>query len=211
MTRPAAVLWDLDGTLIDSESIWIQVEQDLVANYGGVWTHKQGIAQVGHHVSETALELQAAGVDLPVDRIIAVLTAGVLGKMAQPLWRPGAEALLTAVHQAGIPCALVTSSPRAIAEAVVRAAPAGAFTQVISGSDVVNPKPHPEPYLLAVELLHADAKRVVAIEDSVTGIASAQAAGLNVIAVPFMTPIEPDHVWRHWDTLVARNLSDLYL
>jgi beta-phosphoglucomutase-like phosphatase (HAD superfamily) len=96
------------------------------------------------------------------------------------------------VRAAGLPYALVTSSERVIADAVLGALARRnvRFDMVVCGADVVNPKPDPEPYLLGAKLLEVDPRRCVALEDSPNGVTSALAAGCVTIAVPGLVPIE---------------------
>jgi HAD superfamily hydrolase (TIGR01509 family) len=104
-------------------------------------------------------------------------------------WRPGAQDLLSALGFCGVPCALVTMSYRRLADAVLAGLPPRTFAAVVSGDDVARGKPHPEPYLTAAARLGVPPSACLAIEDSPTGIASAQAAGVPVLAVPLQVPI----------------------
>ena len=104
-------------------------------------------------------------------------------------WRPGARELLTSLNRAGVPCALVTMSWKNITDEVLRQMPPGTFRAVITGDMVMNGKPHPEPYRRAAEALGVDPLSCVAIEDSPTGVASAEAAGCVVVAVAHLVPI----------------------
>jgi HAD superfamily hydrolase (TIGR01509 family) len=105
--------------------------------------------------------------------------------------RPGAERLLDALVAAGVPCALVSASHRPLVDAVLASVGGDHFAVTIAGDEVERTKPFPDPYLLAADLLGADPRRCVVLEDSPTGVAAAEAAGCVVVAVPFMVPIEP--------------------
>lgn len=179
---PAAVLWDMDGTLIDTEPLWMAAETELVTAHGGVWTAEDGIAMIGTAMRTAARLLQARGVALGVDEIVGFLNSRVAAGVAAAVpWRPGALETLTWLRAAGVPMALVTSSFRELAHPF--AATAGFFDVVVAGDDVQNPKPDPEPYTTAARLLGVDAAACVAVEDSRTGIASALASGARVLAV----------------------------
>ena len=185
---PSAVLWDMDGTLIDSEPHWIGAETELVGAYGGIWTHQDGLSLVGNPMMVSARRLQERGVDLPLEDIVDFLNRRVAEGVAAGIpWQPGAEQVLTDLHDAGVPMALVTSSFRMLAEPF--AAAAGRFDVVVSGDEVTRAKPDPEPYLTAARLLGVDIADCVAVEDSRAGIASALASGARAVAIEVMQPV----------------------
>jgi HAD superfamily hydrolase (TIGR01509 family) len=131
-------------------------------------------------------------VDLPPAVIVEELLDRVVAEVGRAVpWRPGARELLLSLHAAGVPCALVTMSYARLADAVVRALPAGVFAAVVPGDQVRHGKPHPEPYLTAAQRLGVAPQECVAIEDSPPGVRSAQAAGAAVVAVPHVVPIPP--------------------
>ena len=209
-TRPAAVLWDMDGTLVDSEPYWLQAESDLVHSYGGVWTPEDGLQLVGSGLKNSALILQSRGVALGVEEIIATLTEQVRQRIIGGVpWRPGARELLHEVREAGIPTALVTMSRRSMALEVVGSLGFDGFDLVVAGDDVENAKPHPEPYLTAAAALGVDITECVALEDSEPGVASAVAAGAAVIALPLHVPLPPSPAYTRRETLVGLHLADL--
>ncbi len=184
---PDAVLWDMDGTLVDTEPYWIATEYELVERFGdGSWNDEKAHSMVGFDLRDSARVIQReGGVTLEVDDIVNRLLDGVIAKVKRKIpWRPGARELLAALQRDGVPCALVTMSWRRFAEAVVEALPDGSFVAVITGDEVTHGKPHPEPYLRAAQVLGVLPGRCVAIEDSPTGVRSAVAAGCHVIAVP---------------------------
>ncbi|WP_418277984.1 HAD family hydrolase [Isoptericola jiangsuensis] len=188
---PAAVLWDMDGTLVDTEPYWIRAEFDLVAAHGGEWSHEQALQLVGNELTVSAGRLQEAGVDLPVPRIVDHLLGKVRAQVAHEVpWRPGALDLLDAVVAAGVPCAMVTMSYSVLADAVAAQVP-GAFTTLVTGDQVSRGKPDPEPYLVAAARLGVPIGDCVAIEDSATGITSALASGARTLGVEAVLPVEP--------------------
>ena len=192
---PAAVLWDMDGTLLDTERYWIEAEYNLVAEHGGSWNDHHCHAVVGMDLRDSARYIQThGGVDLPVDVLVNQLLDRVLASLhsnsdAAALWMPGARDLLGQLRAVGVPCALVTMSWRRLADEVVALLPQGTFDAVIVGDEVTMGKPHPEPYLNAAGALGVVATRCVAIEDSPTGLRSAEAAGCASVAVPNLVPI----------------------
>ena len=123
---PAAVLWDMDGTLVDTEPYWIAEEHALVERFGGTWTAEHAKALVGNDLRVSAGYIQEHGdVPLDVDEIVAVLLDGVVDRLARHVpWRPGAPELLGSLRSHGVPCALVTMSWTALAETFLAAAPA---------------------------------------------------------------------------------------
>lgn len=207
----AAALFDMDGTLVDTEPYWMQAETELVHAHGGDWTHDDALVLVGSGLWESARVFQAHGVDLDADTIVATLTARVREQLDQRgvPWRPGARELLHELREHGIPTALVTMSVRAMAEQVVSHIPFPAFDVLVTGDEVARPKPFPDPYLDAARLLNADPHACVAIEDSMNGLASAVAAGTVAIGVPHMIPLPTSDEHTLWPTLDGRHVADL--
>jgi len=184
----------MDGTLVDTEPYWLVAEEELVAAWGGHWTHEDGLELVGQGLWSSALVFRSRGVDLEPQQIIDTLTDRVLEQIDEHVpWRPGARELLSAVREAGIPTALVTMSIRRMADTIIRALEhelAGpAFDVTVTGDEVEHPKPYPDAYLRAAELLGVQITDCVAIEDSEPGVASAVAAGATTLAVPFHIPL----------------------
>jgi HAD superfamily hydrolase (TIGR01509 family) len=187
-----AVLFDMDGTLVDTEPYWIAAEYALVESYGGTWSDAHAHALVGNALLTAADYIREhGGVPLASPDIVDRLLDDVVTAAEQAMpWRPGAVALLAELRAAAVPCAMVTMSYDRFASAVVNALPAGTFDAVVTGDQVLDGKPHPEAYLTAAARLGVEPGRCVAIEDSPTGIASAEAAGCVVIAIPHSVPIE---------------------
>ncbi len=191
---PSAVLWDMDGTLVDTEPYWIEAEYALVAEHGGHWDDALAHSLVGNPLLVSAEVIRAAGgVDLDphaiVDRLMSHVTARV---RTAPPWRPGVRRLLDELAGLGVPQAMVTMSWAPLADALLEHLPVGLFAAVVTGDQVEHGKPHPEPYLTALarmSLLGVDPVLSVAIEDSPTGLASAEAAGLATIGVPHVVPV----------------------
>ncbi|MCV2394812.1 HAD family hydrolase [Actinotalea sp. M2MS4P-6] len=189
---PAAVLWDMDGTLIDTEPLWFAAEAALAARHGVAWGPELSEGLVGMPLDVYGATLVEHGVDLTVDQVVAELVAEVRGGLVDGVtWQPGVRDLLTGLAAAGVPCALVTMSYRELAEPVVAQAPPGAFRVVVAGQDVEQGKPHPEPYQRAAAALGVPIGRCVAIEDSPPGITSAMAAGARTLGVPHIVDVTP--------------------
>ena len=205
----------MDGTIVDTEPYWMRAETELVESYGGTWTHEEALSLVGQGLWHSARLLQAKGVALTEDEIILSLTASVMEQIRVEIpWRPGALELLTGLHAAGVPTALVTMSLRSLAELVVSLMPVPVFAAIVSGDDVTHAKPHPEPYLRGAELLGVDIAECVAVEDSLPGLASAVASGAVSIGVPHMVPIDESDSHTTWPTLAGRtvgHLTDVYV
>jgi HAD superfamily hydrolase (TIGR01509 family) len=191
MTLPAAVLWDMDGTLVDTEPYWIAAEHSIVEEHGGVWSDEFAHQLVGNDLMVSAEFIREnSPITWEPERIIHELLVRVTAQVRDHVpWRPGARELLASLLEAGVPNALVTMSWRSLASAVVEALPAETFAAVVTGDEVEHGKPHPEPYHAAARMLGVDARDCIAIEDSPTGVRSAVAAGVLTIAVPHVVPV----------------------
>ena len=188
---PAAVLWDMDGTLVDTEPHWMAAEGPLVESFGGTWSHEKALQLVGLALEDSARVLQSAGVRMSAPAIVELLTDRVLASLAESgvPFRPGARELLRALREAGVKTALVTMSYRRMADRIIDLIDFDAFDVVVTGDDANRPKPFPDPYLKAAELLGVDIRDTVAIEDSPNGIRSAVAAGGAVLGIPLMVSL----------------------
>ncbi len=211
MTNPAAVLWDMDGTLVDTEPYWFDIEFELVAEFGGTWSNADAHSLVGFDLLDSAHELRTrGGVRLEPVEVVERLLDGVIRRVADQLpWRPGAPELLAECVAADVPCVLVTMSWRRLADAVIAAAPPGSFVTSVTGDEVSNGKPDPEPYLVAAAALGVDPAACVAIEDSPTGVAAALAAGCATLGVPHVVPVAAAPGLTLVDSLVGIELADL--
>ncbi|WNB86843.1 HAD family phosphatase [Cellulomonas sp. ATA003] len=207
---PEAVLWDMDGTLVNTEPYWMAAETELVEAHGGTWSHEQGLAMVGQPLEVSARILRDHGVDLPAEEIVDFLIGRVVDEVGRHVpWQPGARELLLALAEAEVPCALVTMSYRRLADPFVAAAPPGVFRAVVVGDEVTHGKPHPEAYLTAAAQLGVDPTRCVAVEDSPSGIGSALASGARTIGVEVMLPIAPAPGLSRVGSLADLTLDDL--
>lgn len=187
---PAAVLWDLDGTLVDTEPLWIAAEHELAAEVGGTWTAQDALQLVGSDLltSGRLLQRHFATSMTPEDIVDFLVTRVARGLAEGAPWRPGARELVLAYAELDVPQALVTMSYAVLADPIAASLPLAA---VVTGDRVTHGKPHPEPYLTAAGALGAEPSSCVAVEDSETGAASATEAGCQVLAVPHMVPVSP--------------------
>lgn len=214
MTHLDAVLWDLDGTLIDSEPYWMAAEQRLVDEYGIAWSTEDALALVGIDLWEGARIFMDRGVPLAPDAIVERLTNEVLDGLRESIpFRPGARELLAALLEEGVPTALVTMSTRSvvtlITESLERELGRPAFAVTVAGDEVTLGKPHAEPYATALSALGARPEASVGIEDSMPGSASALAAGLVTIGVPHAVDISGVPGIVHWPTLESKTPADV--
>ncbi|MFY1692365.1 HAD family hydrolase [Plantactinospora sp. WMMB782] len=204
------MLFDMDGTLVDSERLWDIGLQELAAHYGGTLSEAARLAMVG---TDMTVSMRILHTDLGQTwRDPAVSAAWVDRRVGELFlsdlrWRPGALALVTAVRAAAVPAALVTSTRRAVVEIALETLGRDTFDVVVCGDEVAATKPDPEPYLTAARLLGVPISRCVAIEDSPAGVASALAAGAAVLAVPHAVPIDPADGVRLLETLAGVDLD----
>jgi HAD superfamily hydrolase (TIGR01509 family) len=193
ITTLAAVLWDFDGTLADTEPLWVAAEFELINSLGGSWSNEHAEQLVGNSLVDSgAYILDVIGRhDLTPEWVVDQLVTRVARALGtQPIpWRPGALDLLKSLGAAGVPCALVSASYRVLLDAALSQLPAGTFQTSVAGDEVTHGKPHPEPYETACRLLGVDANECVVIEDSPTGAASGNAARAFVLAVPNLVAI----------------------
>jgi HAD superfamily hydrolase (TIGR01509 family) len=186
-----AVLWDMGGTLVDTEPYWINAEHEIVEAHGGRWSDEFAHELVGKDLMVSAQFIRDnSPITWEPERVIEELLIRVIAQVREHVpWRPGARELLESLREQGVPSALVTMSWRSFAEAVLDALPDGSFAVVVTGDEVERGKPHPEPYLRAADLLGVSPSDCVALEDSPTGVASAVAAGVPTVAIPHVVAV----------------------
>ncbi len=189
----AAALWDFDGTLADTEPLWVAAEYDLINGLGHAWDDEHAEQLVGNSlIVSGAYILDAIGrPDLTPEWVVDQLLQRVVRSLStQPIpWRPGALELLRSFNEAGIPCALVSASYRILLDAALAQLPPDTFQASVAGDEVLRGKPDPEPYANACVQLGVEARDCVVFEDSGTGALSGNAAGALVFAVPNLVRI----------------------
>ncbi|GAB3293133.1 HAD family hydrolase [Parasphingorhabdus pacifica] len=196
-SRPAAVLFDMDGTLSDSEKLWTVAMEDFAAHRGGTLSHETRAAMVGSNMMRSMrMLLGDLGLDTG-DGEVTSAAAWVEVRITELFqdgvpWRPGAAELLRSVRAADVPAALVTSTIRSLTEIALETLGRDSFRVTVCGDEVDGRnKPDPEPYLRACRMLGVRPEDCVAIEDSPTGVAAAVTAGCTVLAVPCEVPLDP--------------------
>ena len=209
-----AVLWDMDGTLVDSEKLWDVSMHELYARLGGVLTPEVRESTVGGSAgsvmatvySDLGLEpdpvAMAESADWLHDRTGELFEAGLP-------WRPGARELLDALHGAGVPMALVTNTRRVLTENALKSIGKHYFSVSVCGDEVENAKPAPDLYVRASELLGFTPAECLAVEDSVTGTTAAEAAGCPVLVVPNDVAVPRSPRRRHIESLRGTTVADL--
>ncbi len=211
-----AVLWDMDGTLVDSEGLWSVTMAELAAHLGGELSAATREELTGSSLRRTVTTVRrevgiadpddVEGVDRDgrwlLDRTFALFSAGLP-------WRPGAQEALQAVRAAGLRTALVTSTYRELTEVALDTVGREFFDVTVCGDEVSATKPDPAPYLRAAELLDVDPARCVVVEDSPSGTASAVAAGASVLVVPAGVEVPTGERRTFRDSLVGLGVDDL--
>jgi HAD superfamily hydrolase (TIGR01509 family) len=214
---PEAVLFDMDGTLLDTEHLWLQAEMSTMAAVSGHWTAEDQMHCLGGPLERVVdYMVGRAGVPVGAEQVQELLLDSIVELMrASPVaWRPGARELLDEAVVLGLPVALVTASWRRLIEAVhdrmVAELGYEPFTVIVGGDDVLRGKPHPEPYLTAAAALGRRPAQCLALEDSPTGVQSALNAGCRVVGIAHIAPIDPVDGLQLVTSLEGRTVSDLW-
>lgn len=213
-----AVLFDMDGTLVDSEKLWDVAMQQLYTRFGAVMTPQVRESTVGGS-AETVIRIVYTDLGLPLDPVEMAATADWLHDITGELfdaglpWCDGARELLEALAAARVPMALVTNTRRVLTERALDSIGRHYFAVSVCGDEVLRGKPAPDPYRQAAQLLGLDPEHCLAIEDSVTGAASAEDAGCPVLVVPNDVAVPVSARRRHVSSLAGvdlRRLRDIY-
>lgn len=215
-STPRAVLYDMDGTLVDTEPLWNEAERRIMAGYGVTWTEADHAHCLGGSTMRVCRYMvglaERAGAEPPaVEDLAARFLETMLGQLTAdpPEPQPGVAALLAEVRASGLPTGLVSSSSRPLMTAVLGAIGEHWFDVTVSANDVDQHKPHPLPYVATAQLLGVDPAWCIAIEDSPPGVASALAAGTSVVAVEHQAAFDPAPRLAVVPTLAGVDLSAL--
>jgi HAD superfamily hydrolase (TIGR01509 family) len=192
---PHAVLFDHDGTLVDTEPLWDRAKQNLAAEHGRLWTPEDSLATLGRPVAATIDRLQRVGVPLGPDELFrAVFEHSVrVLEDTELTFIDGIAELLEELSAAGIPAAIVTNASSAMGHHTAATAPEDLFRVVIGTDEYaqgVRPKPDPDAYLTAARRLGVAPHRCVVVEDSPAGAAAGVAAGIPTVVVPGELEVE---------------------
>ena len=212
--RMKAVLFDMDGTLVDSEKLWDIAMRELYARHGAEMTPEVREATVGGS-AESVIEIVYTDLGLSPDPREMAATADWLHEITGELfdaglpWCEGARELLDELAGAGLPMALVTNTRRALTERALDSIGRHYFTASVCGDEVARGKPAPDPYRQAAALLGVDPGLCLAIEDSVTGAASAEGAGCPVLVVPNDVEVPTGPRRRHVPSLAGLDAGRL--
>ncbi len=191
---PKAVFFDMDGTLIDSEPLWLENEIKLMAQFDYEWTIEDQKHCIGGPIQKTAnyMVSKAKSENDPQFFIEALISMVSTDFESRLTFMPGALELLKEISELGIKLALVSASPRQMLEATHRVLEGKYFELLVSSDDVQKAKPDPECYRKAAEFFGVDISDCLVLEDSATGVASGRASGARVVAIPHLVSVESD-------------------
>lgn len=201
----------MDGTLVDTEPYWIETEFELARAHGAEWTEEDALTLVGNDLLESGRYIKKRmGLPHTPAEVVELLLDGVCARIAAEVpWRPGARELLADLRTQGVACALVTMSYQRFVAPILAHLPAETFTVIVTGDQVTQGKPHPEPYETAAAALGLEAAQCLAIEDSNTGAKSAESAGCTVLVVESHVPVLPGERRIFRPTLAGLTTADL--
>ncbi len=207
----SAILFDMDGTLIDSEPLWLKAEIEVMAEVGCHWDEQDQINCLGGPAERTERYMQERSQNIKpygyfINRLHEVMRVRITNELDLI---PNALSLLKECKDAGIKTALVTASSRDLMTIVLKRFPPGTFDVVVSGDDVEKSKPDPAPYLLAAKQLSVDILKCLVLEDSLTGVQSGLSSGAKVIGIPHLVQMSEHPNLRVISSLDEITLSDI--
>ena len=207
----SAILFDMDGTLIDSEPLWLKAEIEVMTEVGCHWDEQDQINCLGGPAERTERYMQERSQNIKpygyfINRLHEVMRARITNELDLI---PNALSLLRECKDAGIKTALVTASSRDLMTIVLKKFPPGTFDVVVSGDDVEKSKPDPAPYLLAAKQLSVDILECLVLEDSLTGVQSGLSSGAKVIGIPHLVQMSEHPNLRVISSLDEITLSDI--
>jgi sugar-phosphatase len=202
MRAPHALLIDMDGTMVDSEPAWFELQRDFVAARGGEWTSSHAQRCAGGGLTHALHVMQQAfGFAIDLERDRAWMVDAFVARLDRVEIKPGLVDLLDAASALAIPCAVASSSTRRLVHATLdRFGLRERFGAVVTGECVAHPKPAPDVFLEAAARLGLEAGACVVLEDALAGVHAARAAKMRVVAVPER---EPDAFRSLADAVVA--------
>jgi sugar-phosphatase len=188
--RCGALLFDMDGLMVDSEPLWFDVEREFARARGGEWTPELGRACIGQGMASTLRVMQETfGFEVNAERDAAAIVEMFVLRVGELALKTGFEELLGEARVRGVPRALASSSARRLVDAtLVRFGAREGFDAVVTGDCVARPKPAPDIFLEAARRLGVPPAACVVLEDSLAGVRAARAAGMQVVAVPESPP-----------------------
>ncbi len=202
----SALLFDMDGTVIDSEPLWLEAEIEVMAELGCHWDAQDQQNCLGGPMDRTEKYMQERSGNIKPygyfrDNLNLVMQKKLLHDLKLV---PNALELISSAKKIGIKTALVTASGSVLMNIALKKFPDGIFDATVSRDDVINSKPNPEPYLRAADLLEMNISNCVVFEDSETGVTSGLASGAQVIGIPHLINLAP-----HENLRIVDSLSDV--
>ncbi|MDY6810031.1 MAG: HAD family phosphatase [Actinomycetota bacterium] len=207
-------MWDMDGTLLDSEPLWDVAMADLALRHGIAMSPALRESTLGNALPDALSKVYAAARVAPADQDRAGDERWLLDHVAEMFvgglpWRPGAAAALDLVRSAGVPMVLVTNTVRELTDVALETLGATRFVATVCGDEVAVGKPHPDPYLRAAQLVGLHPGQCLAVEDSPAGTAAATAAGCPTLVVPSAAPVPHGSLRSFRQSLVGLTIDDL--
>jgi beta-phosphoglucomutase-like phosphatase (HAD superfamily) len=181
-----ALLFDLDGLMVDSEPVWFDVQREFVEARGGEWTNELARACIGGGLANSLRVMQQAfGFTVDFDRDTRDMVEAFVSRIDGLEMKAGCRELVDAARGRALPCVVASSSTQRLVESTLsRFGLLPLFDAVVTGECVARPKPAPDIFLEAAARVGAQADSCVVLEDSMAGVRAARAAGMRVIAVP---------------------------
>jgi HAD superfamily hydrolase (TIGR01509 family) len=207
----SAILFDMDGTLIDSEPLWLEAEIEIMEELGCNWDQQDQINCLGGPIDKTENYMQDRSNNIkPFGYFTKKLDDVMEKKLSTKLnLIPNALEIINDCKRSELKIALVTASSGRLMSAVLKRFPVGIFDTTVSYDDVKRSKPDPEPYLLASKTLGVDITNCVVIEDSLTGVQSGLNAGAQVIGIPHLVKMPSNPNLRVVESLSEINMDRL--
>jgi HAD superfamily hydrolase (TIGR01509 family) len=207
----SAILFDMDGTLVDSEPLWLEAEREVMESVGSSWSAQDQLSCLGGPRERTERIMQEKSNNVkPYGFFGDQLDILMLKKLEKQLQIvPNAIHLINECRAFGLKIALVTASGGTLMRTVLTHFPANFFDITISADDVSKSKPDPEPYLLAADRLNVRIEDCLVVEDSITGVTSGLNSGAQVIGIPHLVAMPEHQNLRIIESLAELSVSKL--